>query len=79
MTLTSTLFCCSDVDERIDYALNVLSRGLEENQFCSELWQHYLAILARRRDNSDLLDMCKQGLQLAPSYDLHWKVNRACS
>ena len=66
------------MDERIDLALNVLSRALEENQFSEELWLRYLGVFSRRRqqDDGELLVMCKQALELAPSYQLHWKVSR---
>ena len=51
----------------------MLSRALEANKHSSELWLHYLGMFARRRDTDELLVMCKQGLNYAPSYELHWK------
>lgn len=58
----------------LDHALSVLSRALECNKHNKELWVHYLGLYSRRDDSSDLMELCEQGLQYAPSYELHWKV-----
>ena len=58
----------------LDLALNVLSRGLEQNQENSDIWLHYLTLYSKRTNCGDLMQLCKQAVQYAPSYKIWWKV-----
>lgn len=57
----------------LDLALNVLSRGLEENQDNSEIWLHYLSLYSKREHCSDLINLCEQAIKFAPTYEIWWK------
>ncbi|XP_062403840.1 zinc finger C3H1 domain-containing protein isoform X2 [Sardina pilchardus] len=59
--------------ERLDAALNTLSRALEDNRADSEVWCHYLTLFSRRGGKSgELQEMCEMAVQHAPDYDVWW-------
>ena len=58
----------------LDHALNVLSRGLEENKESSDLWLYYLELFGRRGEQESLIELCEQAVTYAPSFALWWKV-----
>ncbi|XP_031421213.1 zinc finger C3H1 domain-containing protein isoform X2 [Clupea harengus] len=58
--------------ERLDAALNTLSRALEDNRDNSEVWCHYLTLFSRRGTSEELQEMCDMAVQHAPDYDVWW-------
>ncbi|KAL2094014.1 hypothetical protein ACEWY4_011326 [Coilia grayii] len=60
------------VTERLDAALNTLSRALEDNRDDAEVWCHYLTLFSRRGSSEEMQEMCEMAVQHAPSYDVWW-------
>ncbi|KAM8973109.1 zinc finger C3H1 domain-containing protein isoform 2-T2 [Pelodytes ibericus] len=58
--------------ERLDSALNVLSRALEHNRENSEIWRHYLKLFSKRGAREELQEMCETAIEYAPSYQIWW-------
>ncbi|XP_076119722.1 zinc finger C3H1 domain-containing protein isoform X4 [Alosa pseudoharengus] len=58
--------------ERLDAALNTLSRALEDNRANPEVWSHYLTLFSRRSSSEELQEMCEMAVQHAPDYDVWW-------
>ncbi|KAJ8314539.1 hypothetical protein KUTeg_006689 [Tegillarca granosa] len=67
----------SSPETALDYALNVLARGLEANRNSAELWQTYLTFYTKHRDSSDLIELCETALQYAQNYDIWWQYLNA--
>ena len=59
----------------MDQALNVLSRGIEENKHSSDLWFQYLVLFSKHGDSSDLTDFCQMAVECAPSFQIWWLVS----
>ena len=62
-------------EESLDQALNVLSRGIEENKHNSDLWYQYLSLYSKHGDSSDLTDFCQTAVECAPSFEIWWLVS----
>ncbi|XP_063053337.1 zinc finger C3H1 domain-containing protein isoform X2 [Engraulis encrasicolus] len=60
------------VTERLDAALNTLSRALEDNREDAEVWCHYLTLFSRRGSRDEMQEMCEMAVQHAPSYHVWW-------
>lgn len=60
--------------DRLDQALNVLARGLENNKQSPTLWQRYLELYSQHQDShDDLISMCQTAIQNAPTtYSIWW-------
>ena len=74
------LFVCLERsnEECLDQALNVLSRGLELNRHCSDLWVKYLILYGRHRSafvDSDFNCLCETALTYAAHYDIWLMVS----
>jgi hypothetical protein len=60
---------------KLDNALNVLARGLEENKCSYELWKNYLRLYSRHKESTDLVELCATALQYTQHYDIWWQVS----
>ncbi|XP_069831355.1 zinc finger C3H1 domain-containing protein isoform X2 [Dendropsophus ebraccatus] len=58
--------------ERLDSALNVLSRALEHNRDNPEIWSHYLKLFSQRGCREEIQEMCETAVQYAPSCQTWW-------
>uniref|UniRef100_H2ZZS1 Zinc finger C3H1-type containing n=1 Tax=Latimeria chalumnae TaxID=7897 RepID=H2ZZS1_LATCH len=58
--------------ERLDSALNVLARALEDNRENSEIWCHYLNLFSKRGTKEEIQEMCETAVEYAPSYQVWW-------
>ncbi|XP_062856293.1 zinc finger C3H1 domain-containing protein [Trichomycterus rosablanca] len=59
-----------NVSERVDAALNTLSRALEDNRDDDELWCHYLTLFSRRGSTDDVREMCDMAVEHAAHYSV---------
>ncbi|XP_033018945.1 zinc finger C3H1 domain-containing protein isoform X1 [Lacerta agilis] len=58
--------------ERLDSALNVLARALENNKENSEVWCHYLKLFSKRGIKEEVQEMCETAVEYAPTYKIWW-------
>lgn len=65
----------SQDDCKLDNALNVLARGLEENKCSCDLWKNYLRLYSRHKESTDLVELCATALQYTQHYDIWWQVS----
>ena len=75
----SNVLCFRSSEQNLDHALNMLSRGLEQNKESSDLWLYYLELFSRRGEQESLIELCEQAVTYAPSYQLWWKVGDLCT
>ena len=51
-----------------------MSRAIKQNRESNALWRRYLSLYARRDDTAGLSQQYLNALELAPSYEIFWKV-----
>ena len=55
-----------------EYALSVLSQGLEENATSEELWIQYLKLFSMNHSIDELRELCYQAVMYAANYNVWW-------
>ena len=75
----SNVICFRSSEQNLDHALNMLSRGLEQNKESSDVWLYYLELFSRRGEQESLIELCDQAVTYAPSYQLWSKVGDFCT
>ncbi|XP_065052847.1 zinc finger C3H1 domain-containing protein-like [Rhopilema esculentum] len=59
--------------ENENHALNILSKALEANPYCEDLWMIYLDIFSKRNNVVELREMFVQAVDYCRSYAVWWK------